>query len=75
MRIGVGSKGKVMTVRTIGLIGAGHIESQLARLAVRHGYHVVVSNSTGAGILQRQFGQRGREHADRCPTVRNAAGR
>jgi hypothetical protein len=32
---------------TIGLIGAGHIGSQLARLAVAHGYDVVLSNSRG----------------------------
>ena len=32
-------------MQTIGLIGAGHIGSQLARLGVRHGYNVVVSNS------------------------------
>src|SRR5579864_7976916 len=30
---------------TIGLIGAGHIGSQVARLAVANGYDVVVSNS------------------------------
>ncbi len=30
---------------TIGLIGAGHIGSQVARLAVRNGYKVVISNS------------------------------
>ena len=41
-----------MTVKTIGLIGAGHIGSQLARLAVRHGYDVVVSNSRGPETLQ-----------------------
>jgi len=35
----------MVTVRTIGLIGAGHIGSQLARLSVQHGYDVVVSNS------------------------------
>jgi predicted dinucleotide-binding enzyme len=38
-------------VKTIGLIGAGHIGSQLARLAVRHGYHVVLSNSRGPATL------------------------
>jgi predicted dinucleotide-binding enzyme len=36
---------------TIGLIGAGHIGSQLARLAVSHGYHVVLSNSRGPETL------------------------
>lgn len=41
---------------TLGLIGAGHIGSQLARLAVRNGYKVVVSNSRGpeslAGLVE-----------------------
>ncbi|HEV7624693.1 MAG TPA: NAD(P)-binding domain-containing protein, partial [Amnibacterium sp.] len=36
---------------TIGLIGAGHIGSQLARVAVRHGYRVVLSNSRGPESL------------------------
>ncbi len=36
---------------TIGLIGAGHIGSQLARLAVRNGYDVVISNSRGPQTL------------------------
>jgi 8-hydroxy-5-deazaflavin:NADPH oxidoreductase len=36
---------------TIGLIGAGHIGSQVARLAVANGYHVVVSNSRGPQSL------------------------
>jgi 8-hydroxy-5-deazaflavin:NADPH oxidoreductase len=42
-------EGTVMT--TIGLIGAGHIGSQIARLAVRSGYDVVVSNSRGPETL------------------------
>jgi hypothetical protein len=36
---------------TIGLIGAGHIGSQVARLAVSHGYSVVISNSRGPETL------------------------
>jgi len=36
---------------TIGLIGAGHIGSQVGRLAVSHGYNVVVSNSRGPETL------------------------
>ena len=38
-------------MQTIGLIGAGHIGSQLARLAVANGYHVVLSNSRGPETL------------------------
>jgi predicted dinucleotide-binding enzyme len=41
-----------VAVKTIGLIGAGHIGSQVARLAVRHDYDVVVSNSRGPETLQ-----------------------
>lgn len=52
-----------MTVKTIGLIGAGHIGSQVARLAVRHGFDVVLSNSRGPATLQdlvRELGPRAR---------------
>lgn len=38
-------------MRTIGLIGAGQIGSQLARLAVQRGYDVVLSNSRGPETL------------------------
>jgi predicted dinucleotide-binding enzyme len=38
-------------MNTIGLIGAGHIGSQIARLAVAHGYNVVISNSRGPETL------------------------
>jgi 8-hydroxy-5-deazaflavin:NADPH oxidoreductase len=38
-------------MKTIGLIGAGHIGSQIARLAVAHGYNVVISNSRGPETL------------------------
>ena len=36
---------------TIGIIGAGHIGSQVARLAVANGYKVVISNSRGPETL------------------------
>jgi len=36
---------------TIGLIGVGHIGSQIARLAVANGYKVVISNSRGPETL------------------------
>jgi hypothetical protein len=38
-------------MKTIGLIGAGHIGSQVARLAVAQGYAVVISNSRGPETL------------------------
>jgi predicted dinucleotide-binding enzyme len=38
-------------MKTIGLIGAGHIGSQVARLAVRSGYNVVISNSRAPETL------------------------
>ncbi len=38
-------------MKTIGLIGAGHIGSQVARLALAHGYDVVLSNSRGPETL------------------------
>lgn len=40
-----------LRMTTIGLIGAGHIGSQVARLAVAHGHDVVISNSRGPETL------------------------
>jgi predicted dinucleotide-binding enzyme len=48
---------------TIGFIGAGHIGGQLARLAVAHDYHVVLSNSRGPeslAALVEELGPRAR---------------
>jgi len=50
-------------MKTIGLIGAGHIGSQVARLAVGSGYHVVISNSRGPETLTdlvKELGPRAR---------------
>lgn len=41
----------VKAMTTIGIIGAGHIGSQIARLAVANGYNVVISNSRGPETL------------------------
>jgi predicted dinucleotide-binding enzyme len=41
----------VAVMATIGLIGAGHIGSQVARLAIANGYNVVISNSRGPETL------------------------
>ena len=38
---------------TIGIIGAGHIGSQIARAAIAHGYDVVISNSRGPETLEQ----------------------
>jgi predicted dinucleotide-binding enzyme len=38
-------------VKTIGVIGAGHIGSQVARAAIASGYDVVISNSRGPETL------------------------
>ena len=46
-------------MKTLGLIGAGHIGSQLARLAVENGYGVVVSNSRGPETLAELVNQLG----------------
>jgi NAD(P)-dependent dehydrogenase (short-subunit alcohol dehydrogenase family) len=51
-------------MKTVGLIGAGHIGSQLARLAVRHGYDVLVSNSRGPETLQELVGELGQRARD-----------
>jgi predicted dinucleotide-binding enzyme len=56
---------------TIGLIGAGHIGSQLARLAVKHGYDVVISNSRGPETLAPLVAELG-PHA-RAATPKEAA--
>jgi 8-hydroxy-5-deazaflavin:NADPH oxidoreductase len=56
---------------TIGLIGAGNIGGQLARLAVAHGYDVVISNSRGPETLNALVAELG-PHA-RAASVIEAA--
>ena len=46
-------------MQTIGLIGAGQIGSQIARLAVKNGYDVVVSNSRGPETLKELVAELG----------------
>jgi predicted dinucleotide-binding enzyme len=57
---------------TIGIIGAGHIGSQIARLAVRSGYNVVISNSRGPETLSGLVAELGHDHA-RAGTSMEAA--
>lgn len=56
---------------TIGLIGAGHIGSQIARLGVAHGHNVVVSNSRGPETLAALVAELGPKA--RAATAREAA--
>ena len=64
-------RGIVIVMATIGLIGAGNIGGQLARLAVAHGYGVVISNSRGPETLTALVAELG-PHA-RAATVVEAA--
>jgi hypothetical protein len=57
---------------TIGLIGAGHIGSQLARLAVANGHDVVISNSRGPETLADLVAELG-PHARAATTAEVAA--
>jgi 8-hydroxy-5-deazaflavin:NADPH oxidoreductase len=48
---------------TIGILGSGHVGSNLARAAIAHGYDVVLSNSQGPqtlGSLVRELGPKAR---------------
>jgi len=59
---------------TIGLIGAGHIGSQLARLAVAHGHDVVLSNSRGPETLAPLVAELGPKARAATPAEAAAAG-
>ena len=56
---------------TIGLIGAGHIGSQIARARSGNGYDVVISNSRGPEtLIRRSSPSSDREPARRQPWTR-----
>ncbi len=59
---------------TLGLIGAGHIGSQLARLAVKHGYQVVLSNSRDPKTLSGLIDELGPKARAATPEDAAAAG-
>jgi predicted dinucleotide-binding enzyme len=61
-------------MKTIGLIGAGHIGSQLARLAVANGYDVVLSNSRGPQTLAALVAELGPKARAATPAEAAAAG-
>jgi len=61
-------------VRTIGLIGAGKIGSQIARLAIANGYDVVISNSRGPETLSALVAELGPKARARTPVEAAQAG-
>jgi hypothetical protein len=59
---------------TLGIIGAGHIGSQLARLGVANGYDVVLSNSRGPATLEGLITEVGPRARAALPAEAAAAG-
>ncbi len=59
---------------TIGFIGAGHIGSQLARLAVANGYDAVLSNSRGPETLAPLVAELGARARAATPAEAASAG-
>jgi predicted dinucleotide-binding enzyme len=59
---------------TIGIIGAGHIGSQVARLAIRGGHNVVISNSRGPETLAGLVAELGPKARAATPAEAGAAG-
>ncbi|KDA05019.1 NADP oxidoreductase [Microbacterium sp. CH12i] len=59
---------------TLGIIGAGHIGSQVARAAVTAGYDVVISNSRGPETLSDLVAELGPKAQAAIPAEAGAAG-
>lgn len=59
---------------TLGIIGAGHIGSQVARAAVANGYDVVIANSRGPETLAGLFAELGPRARAATPAEAGAAG-
>jgi 8-hydroxy-5-deazaflavin:NADPH oxidoreductase len=59
---------------TIGIIGGGHVGSNLAQAAIAHGYDVVVSNSQGPDSLARLVAELGPRARAAVPEDAAAAG-
>ncbi|MFK4761182.1 NADPH-dependent F420 reductase [Microbacterium sp. ZW T5_45] len=59
---------------TLGIIGAGHIGSQVARAAVAHGYDVVIANSRGPETLADLVAELGPRATAATPAEAGAAG-
>jgi 8-hydroxy-5-deazaflavin:NADPH oxidoreductase len=62
-----------VTVVTIGIIGAGRVGSQVARLAIRSGHDVVISNSRGPQTLAGLVAELGPKARAATPAEAGAA--
>lgn len=62
------------SMTTLGIIGAGHIGSQVARAAVAHGYDVVIANSRGPETLADLVAELGPRATAATPAEAGAAG-
>ena len=65
---------KVTNIKTVGLIGSGHIGGTVARLAVAAGYDVVLSNSRGPETLADLVNELGAHARAATPAEAAAAG-
>jgi predicted dinucleotide-binding enzyme len=59
---------------TIAIIGSGHVGSNLAKAAIAHGYHVVLSNSQGPDSLAGLVKELGPQASAATPAEAAAAG-
>ena len=58
---------------TIGILGSGHVGSNLARAAIAHGYDVVLSNSQGPETIVGLAGELGPKARAATPAEAAAA--
>src|SRR5687767_12936429 len=65
---------EVLSMSTIGLIGADHIGSQVARLAIASGHDVVLSNSRGPETLSPLIAELGSRARAAVPADAATAG-
>jgi 8-hydroxy-5-deazaflavin:NADPH oxidoreductase len=62
------------SMTTIGIIGSGHVGSNLAKAAIAHGYDVVLSNSQGPDSLTHLVAELGSRAAAATPADAAAVG-
>jgi predicted dinucleotide-binding enzyme len=63
-----------MDMTTIGILGSGHVGSNLAKAAIAHGYDVVLSNTQGPDSLAGLVKELGPQASAATPAAAAAAG-